>query len=223
MGTRLLAHHRDRWVLDRLRQLCGDHAGAATFHEQPDMALDDLRGCDAVLVLWEAATLPAVIDELENHEVVALQHGEPTTSSSAGVPILRLDVPEAASRLASLVRGLPGADAEPPAEVDVDPAIEVLLAGFLGRRRQDVDLLRELLQSEDWDGVRRVAHQLAGTSGGYGFHGLTDIGRSLHDAVPDRAETERWVEALDAHLRGLRVRCGPGPARSVAEILDGLG
>jgi len=48
----------------------------------------------------------------------------------------------------------------------------------------------------DWTTVKRLAHQLKGAAGGYGFAGITDAAKDVEQAVED---------ALDAPSLQLRV------------------
>lgn len=65
-----------------------------------------------------------------------------------------------------------------------------LIPVYLEKRKEDVELLEELVTQKNTEEIHRIAHQLKGNSGTYGFWGLTEIAKSMEAHVAE----ERWSE-----------------------------
>jgi HPt (histidine-containing phosphotransfer) domain-containing protein len=52
-------------------------------------------------------------------------------------------------------------------------------------------------QGSDVEAVRRLAHQLSGSAGGYGFPGITDAARAVEHAIRDGLGPEVLQERVD--------------------------
>jgi PAS domain S-box-containing protein len=77
-----------------------------------------------------------------------------------------------------------------------------LIPGYLEGRRADASRLRELLAEADFSAIRRIAHNIKGTGGSYGFRELTRFGESLQSAADaaDRDSAEREIAWLEGFL-----------------------
>jgi HPt (histidine-containing phosphotransfer) domain-containing protein len=91
--------------------------------------------------------------------------------------------------------------------VRVDAEIADLIPGFLENRHKDVETLREALAKSDYEAIRILGHTMKGAGGGYGFDGITDMGRSLENAAKEREaeEIRRWVDELRSYLECVEV------------------
>lgn len=69
-----------------------------------------------------------------------------------------------------------------PATVKVNQDIEDLVPIFLGNRARDLQTMRAASDEGDFASIERLAHRIAGTAGGYGFDGLSAIGKALEKA-----------------------------------------
>ena len=67
--------------------------------------------------------------------------------------------------------------------VEVDGDLEDLVPGYLENRRAELPVMMAALAGGDWETLRRLAHDLKGTGGGYGFDALTELGRALEQAA----------------------------------------
>ncbi len=87
-------------------------------------------------------------------------------------------------------------------KVSIDPDLEDLIPGFLGNRRHDVDRIRQLLASADFDQVRLIGHSMKGSGGGYGFDPITDYGGEIEEAalLKDGVAIEAAVGKLADYL-----------------------
>ncbi len=75
-----------------------------------------------------------------------------------------------------------------PFRVEVDRDLEDLVPQYLQNKRKDAQKIREALDKGEFDTVRVLGHSMAGSGGGYGFPGITRIGRNI----------ERYALAKDA-------------------------
>ncbi len=70
--------------------------------------------------------------------------------------------------------------------VNVDPDLEDLIPGFLNNRAKDVESIKGLLDTENFDAIRILGHSMKGAGGGYGFDPITDIGDKIESAAAGR-------------------------------------
>lgn len=72
-----------------------------------------------------------------------------------------------------------------PAEitVEVHEELRALLPGFLDNRQRDLLLLTQSLDCADFPAILRIAHNLKGVGGGYGFDQISALGERLEAAA----------------------------------------
>lgn len=70
--------------------------------------------------------------------------------------------------------------------VQIDEDLEDLIPGFLANRREDVQSITESLEKGDMENIRIIGHSMKGSGGGYGFDRITEIGKTIEDAVNDK-------------------------------------
>lgn len=84
-----------------------------------------------------------------------------------------------------------------------------LLPYFVDELPQKQILLNEFAKSNDMENLRREAHKLRGSAGGYGFHELShlagDLEESCKKAPLDEAAILRNLNDLLDHLRRVRI------------------
>lgn len=69
-------------------------------------------------------------------------------------------------------------------------------------RKQFVPNMHKVFDVGDYDGLRRLAHQMKGTGGSYGYPMLTEAAKVLEEAAKARD-----VEACTTALETLEVLC----------------
>jgi HPt (histidine-containing phosphotransfer) domain-containing protein len=69
-----------------------------------------------------------------------------------------------------------------------DPDMAELVRGFASELPARATSLEELLSQNDLPELQRLAHQLKGAGGGYGFPQITDAAAGLEQAIKDGAE-----------------------------------
>jgi chemotaxis protein histidine kinase CheA len=69
-----------------------------------------------------------------------------------------------------------------------------------------------MLGREDYDAVRRMAHDVKGTGAAYGFAPLTSVASSLEQAAAahDLERMNRALNYMDAYLQCVELTAGPG-------------
>ena len=63
------------------------------------------------------------------------------------------------------------------------PGMKIIIDEFVDGLPEEVAKLIDLANREDLLPLRRVAHQLRGTGGGYGFDTITDYAGKLEDSI----------------------------------------
>ena len=70
-----------------------------------------------------------------------------------------------------------------------DPEMAEAIERFQSRLPSQLKMMDEALRHNDYEQLRRLAHQLKGAAGGYGYPSLTDVARTLEVAA-ETADTE---------------------------------
>ena len=74
--------------------------------------------------------------------------------------------------------------------VKVDPDLKDLIPEFLRRKREDSTAISEALAAGDFAKIKRLAHNIKGEGGSFGFDPLSEIGAEL-----ERSASEANAEA----------------------------
>ncbi|MDD4658591.1 MAG: Hpt domain-containing protein [Eubacteriales bacterium] len=84
----------------------------------------------------------------------------------------------------------------------VDADLADLIPGYLANRINDLAVICNSLGAEDYDTIRRLAHRMKGSGGGYGFDGITSIGAAMEQAAVQKnsGEIKRQVQVLEDYL-----------------------
>lgn len=93
---------------------------------------------------------------------------------------------------------------------------EEILAGareavplLLELTRGDLQNLRDALEAADYSRIRFIGHDLKGSGGGFGFDGVSAIGKLIEEAAKriDGEEVSRQIAALADYLDRVKVIC----------------
>ncbi|MCC6437748.1 MAG: response regulator [Acidimicrobiales bacterium] len=82
-----------------------------------------------------------------------------------------------------------------------DPDMEPLIRDFVDELPVRLEEMEQALDRGDRDRIRRVAHQLRGAGGAYGFASVTDCGKTLEEAAGRADDLGPPLEALAALVR----------------------
>ena len=91
--------------------------------------------------------------------------------------------------------------------VFVEEALQDLIPGYLENRREDLAAIGEALLKGDFEAIRSMGHKMKGSGGGYGFDGITDIGRAMEEAakMEHAEEINRQTATLKSYLERVDV------------------
>lgn len=87
-----------------------------------------------------------------------------------------------------------------PFRVQVDADLKDLVPRYLENKKKDAQKIRDALDKGDFNVVRVLGHSMAGSGGGYGFPGITRIGRNI-----EKYGTEQDADAARASVRELEL------------------
>ncbi|MDE1819524.1 MAG: Hpt domain-containing protein [Euryarchaeota archaeon] len=82
----------------------------------------------------------------------------------------------------------------------MDQDLEDLVPQYLENKKKDAQKIRVALDQGDFNTVRILGHSMAGSGGGYGFAGITRIGRNL-----EKLATEKNADGARAAVRELEL------------------
>jgi len=91
--------------------------------------------------------------------------------------------------------------------VKAQPGIEEAVPLFLEAAREDLKNLEQALRKADYARIRFIGHDLKGSGGGYGFDGISAIGKLIEEAAKcsDSDEARRQIAALAEYLDRVEV------------------
>jgi HPt (histidine-containing phosphotransfer) domain-containing protein len=92
-----------------------------------------------------------------------------------------------------------------PLKVNKD--LTELMPGYLKNRRQDIPVLREYLNAEDYDNIRRLGHRIKGSGAAYELNAISEIGEMLVDATIsfDNVLIEKQISLLEHFLDDVKI------------------
>ncbi len=92
--------------------------------------------------------------------------------------------------------------------VYVDPDIEDLVPLFMENRRNDVELIKQLLLDSNMEEIKRLGHSMKGAGAGYGFEEISSIGKKIEEAAQeeDKNSIEALNERLDLYLKKVVIK-----------------
>lgn len=96
-----------------------------------------------------------------------------------------------------------------PGRIPVRPPrpLAGLARNYLDKRAVELERLQELASGSDLDAIARIAHQIKGSGGSFGFAGLTEIGSELELAAKagDRQGVAARLEDLKRYLQRVEI------------------
>lgn len=97
------------------------------------------------------------------------------------------------------------------AVVYVEPEIAPLIPSFLANRRRDIHRLKSMVEQQQFEGIRYLAHTLKGVGGSYGFELLSELGRQLELAASTQSldGCMTTINTIGAYLETVRVTTRP--------------
>ena len=68
-------------------------------------------------------------------------------------------------------------------QAEIDSELQEIIPAFFDNTRQEIEELAQATAQGDYETIQRLGHGLKGSSLGYGFEELADIGRKIEDAA----------------------------------------
>jgi len=95
-----------------------------------------------------------------------------------------------------------------------DPELLAILAAFVAALPRRLDQMRQAAATGQWDNVQRLAHQMKGVGGSYGYPCLSDAARDLESAArtSDAASVMIALAELERLCAGIQAGCAVGAA-----------
>jgi HPt (histidine-containing phosphotransfer) domain-containing protein len=92
--------------------------------------------------------------------------------------------------------------------VKVDPDLRDLVPLFLAQRKSDQGNLQRLLDTGDFEAVRRIGHAMVGAGASYGFEFLSKLGEQMETAAraADAGTLARLKREFDDYLARIVVK-----------------
>jgi signal transduction histidine kinase/CheY-like chemotaxis protein len=95
---------------------------------------------------------------------------------------------------------------ELPSVAEVESWLKPVIPAYLEKRRADLVKLKTALEQGDYDTVRTLGHQMAGSGAGYGFAQITEIGGALEESAlaGDTPRIRNGIVQLERYLNDIR-------------------
>jgi HPt (histidine-containing phosphotransfer) domain-containing protein len=86
--------------------------------------------------------------------------------------------------------------------VRVESEIADLIPGYLKNRQKDIDSMESYLEKGNFEQIERLGHGMKGSGAGYGFDGISEIGKSIEIAGRDKdiEGIKKGIEDLKNYL-----------------------
>ena len=78
-----------------------------------------------------------------------------------------------------------------------DPDLRDIVDMFVEEMPQRIATLLEMLHAADWEGLRRIAHQLKGAAGSYGFDPIMPSAGRVESVIQDGEPEQRIRETVE--------------------------
>lgn len=172
-----------------------------------DVELGASNGLDVARHIISAARAPVPVVAVSGHtgEEIARQARVAGCADRLEKPFRRGALLEVLKRYAASAGQSQVAEC-----VEVDPDLADLIPGFLEDLRDITARMSQLADSGDLEGVRKLAHQVKGSCGGYGFHTVTAMGRAIETSAVagDGAGASRVIAQLMEYISSVKWKPG---------------
>jgi HPt (histidine-containing phosphotransfer) domain-containing protein len=86
--------------------------------------------------------------------------------------------------------------------IHVDPELKTLLPGFLKDWQEEVRAMRQALEKNNYETIRKIGHDMKGIGGSCGLDEITDMGSGLADGAKamDQESIRKNLDTLSGYL-----------------------
>ncbi len=85
-----------------------------------------------------------------------------------------------------------------------DPDLREIVEMFVSEMPDRISQMVDVMEKEDWEGLKRLAHQLKGAAGSYGFEPLSPTAAELENTIADGASEEDIKASLEELVKMCR-------------------
>ena len=92
--------------------------------------------------------------------------------------------------------------------IEIDEDLEDLVPEYLGSRKKEIDILKNMLASQEFDQIKVIAHNLKGSGGGFGFDYISECGFNI-EQMTKKGQADallEWIEKLDTFLNNIEIQ-----------------
>lgn len=95
--------------------------------------------------------------------------------------------------------------------VEVDEDLKDLIPQFLENRKQDISVLKDLVEKKDIESISQLSHKIKGAAAGYGFKELSDIAARIETASKnnDDSNLKSLAQAMYDHFKAIDIKYVP--------------
>src|SRR5262245_51084463 len=92
-------------------------------------------------------------------------------------------------------------------KVTVAKDLEDLIPVFMKNRGKELDTLRVALAAADFEQLRQLGHRMKGVGTSYGFHRVSDFGKTIEDGARsgDRTSIDASIRAYSDFLAKVQI------------------
>lgn len=169
-------------------------------------ATREIRAYEAEKSLSPVPIIALTAHALKGEEMRALEAG---CTAYLAKPISK---PKLQAEIEKQLQQQPPTPAPSRETMHIPPEIQARVPTYLARRRQEVQQLRDLLNEQNFEKIRVLAHNMKGSGSGYGFPELSKLGAEIEKSAKaqEREELEQQTNALQALLTSLEAQL-PAP------------
>jgi len=92
----------------------------------------------------------------------------------------------------------------------IDSDIKDLIPNFLSGRKKDITTIRSLLVDGNFELIQSIGHTLKGNGSGYGFDGISEIGKEIELAAidPNPTQIQQKLKELESYIEHVKIEFG---------------
>lgn len=89
----------------------------------------------------------------------------------------------------------------------VNSALKDIIPGMLEGWRQEIHIMRQAVNKNDYEAVRKISHKMKGTGGMFGLAGITEMGGGLETAAinMNKEGMEKNLRMLTSYVKEVRL------------------